>query len=116
MPLGTITLHMLTCGFIISEMTGAEQGSGVWKIGTLIPAIGVIGVAYPLPIWLPVPTSALCLILLPIAYIGFLLLFKRDLGRPDAAKLRGAGVQLALTYAAIAVITLAAAMKLKSVF
>lgn len=116
MPLGTITLHMLTCGFIISEMTGAEQGSGVWKIGTLIPAIGVIGVAYPLPIWLPVPTSALCLILLPIAYIGFLLLFKRDLGRPDAAKFRGAGVQLALTYAAIAVITLAAAMKLKSVF
>lgn len=85
MPLATITLHMLTCGFIISEMTGAEQGGTAWKLGTLIPAIGVIGVAYPLPLWLPIPISALGLVLLPVAYIGFAMLALKDRKQPGAA-------------------------------
>lgn len=116
MPLGTITLHMLTCGFIVSEMTDAPQGSRTWKAGALIPAIGVLGVAFPLPMWLPVTTSAICLPLLPIAYIGFVMLFRRDLSKPGAAPLSGSRIQLVLTYAGIAVITLAAAMKLRSMY
>lgn len=116
MPLGTITLHMLTCGFILGEMTGTEQGGRMWKLGSLIPAVGVLGVAYPMPVWLPVPTSALCLMLLPIAYIGFAILFRRDLRRVGAAPLSGSQVQLYLTFAAIAVVTFAAAVKLKSMF
>lgn len=116
MPLGTITLHMLTCGFVLSEMTGREQGSSMWKLGTLIPAIGVLGVAYPMPVWLPVPTSALCLILLPIAYIGFALLCRKDLKKPGASALPGGPFMLYLIYASIAVVTLAAAIKLRSMF
>lgn len=85
MPLATITLHMLTCGFIISEMTGAEQGGKAWKLGSLIPAIGVIGVAYPLPLWLPIPISALGLVLIPVAYIGFAALALKDWKKPEAA-------------------------------
>lgn len=116
MPLGTITLHMLTCGFILSEMTGAEQGGRIWKLGTLIPAVGMLGVAYPLPVWLPVPASALCLILLPIAYIGFLLLVRKDLKRPGAMPLPGGRVMFYLMCASIAVVTVAAAVKLHSMF
>lgn len=116
MPLGTITLHMLTCGFIMSEMTGKEQGGTMWKVGTLIPAIGVLGVAYPLPVWLPVPTSAMCLILLPIAYIGFVLLFRKDFRKPEAAAFPGGRFMLYLMYACIAVVTFAAAAELTTKF
>lgn len=116
MPLGTITLHMLTCGFILSEMTGREQGSAMWKLGTLIPAVGVLGVAYPMPVWLPVPTSALCLILLPIAYIGFLLLCAKDLRKPGALPLPGGRAMLYLMLASIVVVSVAAAIKIASMF
>lgn len=116
MPLGTITLHMLTCGFILSEMTGREQGSAMWKLGTLIPAIGVLGVAYPMPVWLPVPTSAICLTLLPIDYIGFLLLCIKDLRKPDALLLPGGRFVLYLMFASIVVVAVAAGIKIWSMF
>ncbi len=116
MPLGTITLHMLTCGFILSEMTGQEQGSTIWKLGTLIPAIGVLGVAYPMPVWLPVPTSAICLILLPIAYIGFLLLCIKDLRKPDALSFPGGRFMLYLMFVSIVAVTVAAGFKIWSMF
>lgn len=77
MPLSSITLHMLTCGFILSEMTGAPLYGRTWKLGTLIPAIGVFGVAWKFPAWLPVSASALTLLFLPIAYVAFVLLFQR---------------------------------------
>lgn len=116
MPLGTITLHMLTCGFILSEMTGQEQGSAMWKLGTLIPAIGVLGVAYPMPVWLPVLTSAICLILLPIAYIGFLLLCIKDVRKPGTLPLPGGNFMLYLMFASIVVVTAAAGIKIWSMF
>ncbi len=105
MPLATITLHMLTSGFIISEMTGTEQGSTPWKIGTLIPAIGVLGVAYPLPVWLPIPTSALCLILIPIAYISFAVLVSKDTKKPGAARYPGGDVGKYLMFTSVGVMT-----------
>lgn len=82
MPLSSITLHMLTSGFIVSEMLGQPRYSLAWKLGTLCPAIGVLGVAYGLPAWLPVSASALCLIFLPIAYVGFILCFQREVNTP----------------------------------
>ena len=86
MPLSSISLHMLTCGFILSEMVGVEKYGKIWKIGTLIPAVGVLGVAYKLAGWLPVSASALTLIFLPIAYLGFTMLFKREIELPEAAE------------------------------
>jgi Mn2+/Fe2+ NRAMP family transporter len=84
MPLSTITLHMLTCGFIISEITGKPLHSLTWKLGTLIPAIGMAGVAIPLKGWLPVAASALCLIFIPFAYAGFTFLFAKESRKPEA--------------------------------
>lgn len=86
MPLSSISLHMLTCGFILSEMMDQPKYGKTWKIGTLIPAVGVVGVAYKLAGWLPVSASALTLIFLPIAYFGFFLLFKRELAAPEAGE------------------------------
>lgn len=112
MPLGTITLHMLTCGFILSEMCGKAQYSLTWKIGTLIPAIGVIGVAVPLKGWLPVAASAVCLIFLPIAYIGFLVLFGKEAYKQAAVRIRARPVVFGLMVAVIVVVTTSAALKL----
>lgn len=111
MPLGTITLHMLTCGFIVSEMVGAERYGLAWKIGTLIPAIGVLGVAYPLKGWLPVTASALCLIFLPIAYIGFLLLFRKEAYKPDAVRVPARPAVMGLMGGVILLVSYLALLK-----
>jgi len=111
MPLSTITLHMLTCGFILSEMTGKEQYGLAWRIGTLIPAIGVLGVVVPLKGWLPITASAVCLIFLPIAYIGFLLLFRREAYKPDAVRVPARSAVMSLMVGVIIVITVSAVLK-----
>lgn len=111
MPLGTITLHMLTSGFILSEMMGKSQFSSTWKIGTLLPAIGVIGVAIPLKGWLPVATSAVCLMFLPIAYIGFLLLFKKEAYKPGAVRIPARTAVFGLMIAVIGVVTISAGLE-----
>lgn len=111
MPLGTITLHMLTSGFILSEMFGRKERDWVWKLGTLIPAVGVVGVAYPLKGWLPVTASALCLMFLPVAYIGFLVLFHKASRKKDAAPVPMRGVVLSAMGAVIVVVSVLAAVK-----
>lgn len=79
MALSTITLHMLCCGFVCSELFGWKVGSIRCRIATLLPAPGVLGAVYwgKMAIWLAVPTSVLCGFLLPIAYIGFIVLQRR---------------------------------------
>ena len=111
MPLGTITLHMLTCGFILSEMMGRKERDWIWRLGTLIPAIGVLGVAYPLKGWLPVTASAICLIFLPIAYIGFVVLFWKEARKPDAIRVPARQPVVALMVGVVAVISTLAVVK-----
>ncbi|MCL6628004.1 MAG: divalent metal cation transporter [Armatimonadetes bacterium] len=111
MPLSTITLHMLTCGFIISEMTSQSVGSLVWRVGTLIPAIGALGVAFPIKGWLPVAASALCLIFIPIAYVGFVILFAKESRKPDAPKVSLKPLVLVMMSAIIAFMTFLALLK-----
>lgn len=111
MPLSTITLHMLTCGFIISEMTGQSVGSLVWRVGTLIPAIGALGVAFPIKGWLPVAASALCLIFIPIAYVGFVILFAKESRKPDAPKVPLKPLVLVMMSAIIVFMTFLALLK-----
>jgi len=74
MALSTITLHMLCAGFVITELTGAELGSRRWRLGMLLPAVGVLGpqVGKDLLFWLAIPTSIVCGLLLPLAYIAIL--------------------------------------------
>ena len=79
MALSTITLHMLVSGFAVCEMFGVKPGGWRYKLACLIPAPGILGVVLwqKMSIWIAVPTSAVCGLLLPIAYIGFFILNNR---------------------------------------
>ncbi|MHC4150433.1 MAG: divalent metal cation transporter, partial [Planctomycetota bacterium] len=76
MTLSTITVHMLMCGFAVCEIFGVQPGGWRYRFACLIPAPAVSGVIlwkYMGP-WIAVPASAICGLLLPFAYIIFLIL------------------------------------------
>jgi manganese transport protein len=74
MACGAISAHMVCCGFTVCEMFGLEYTPKRYRIFTLVPAIGILGVMIKSPIWLPVIASALAFTMLPIAYISFFIL------------------------------------------
>ena len=76
MAMNAIILHMLVSGFAVCEIFGIEPRGWKYKLATLIPAPGILGVVLwsKMGTWIAIPTSAVSLILLPIAYIGFFLL------------------------------------------
>ena len=74
MPLSTIMILMLICGLALCELLGVPHQGFWFKLGTVLPAVGILGVAYRAPFWLGPLISSFALILLPIAYIGFLIL------------------------------------------
>ena len=84
MALSTIIILMLINGFAFCELIGAEPEGAMHRLGTLIPAVGVLG---PF-VWkeaaakLATPTSVMGGAMLPIAYLSFLLLMnsRRALG------------------------------------
>lgn len=77
MTLSTITLLMLISGFVICEVFKLNPGGWTFRLACLPAALGVLG---PF-VWskagfaLAVPTSVFGLMLLPIAYITFVLMF-----------------------------------------
>jgi hypothetical protein len=79
MALSTITVHMLVAGFIVCEVLGIEPTGWRYRLATLVPIPGVLGTVFwgHMRLWIAVPTSATCGLLLPIAYIGFLILHNR---------------------------------------
>jgi hypothetical protein len=76
MALNAIILHMLVAGFAACEIFGIEPGGWKYKLATLVPAPGILGAVLwgKIGAWIAIPTSAVCLVMLPIAYIGFFLL------------------------------------------
>ncbi len=74
MACGAISAHMICCGFTACEMLGLKYTPKRYKMFTLIPAIGVLGVMIRSPIWLPVIASAVAFTMLPIAYVIFFVL------------------------------------------
>jgi hypothetical protein len=92
MVLSTMTLHMVSAGFACAELCGFEPGSLRHKLATLLPAPGVLGTVLwgKAAVWIAVPANVVCGLLLPVAYVGFLLLHRsRDyLGddRPRGAR------------------------------
>ena len=78
MPLTTITILMLISGLALCEMMGVPHEGFWFRLGSLFPAIGIIGVAHRAPFWLGPLISSFALILLPIAYLGFLILCNRQ--------------------------------------
>ena len=76
MALSTITLHMLVAGFAFCEIFRIEPGGWKYKLACLIPAPALLGAVwwkYMGP-WIAMPTSAICGLMLPIAYIAFFIL------------------------------------------
>lgn len=76
MTLSTIVILMLINGFAIAEAFGAPKGGLVFKAGTLMPLVGILGpfLWSKAAFWLAVPTSVFGMVLLPIAYVSFFLL------------------------------------------
>ncbi|HEX5054380.1 MAG TPA: Nramp family divalent metal transporter [Planctomycetota bacterium] len=76
MALSTITLHMVVCGFVAMEWFGLPFGSVRQRLCMLIPVPGALApfLWADYAVWLAVPTTIVCGAMLPIAYVGFLLL------------------------------------------
>lgn len=74
MACGAISAHMVCCGFTCCEMFNLEYTPARYRLFSLVPAIGLLGVAFDRPFWMPVLASAIALTMLPVAYIGFFIL------------------------------------------
>jgi Mn2+/Fe2+ NRAMP family transporter len=74
MACGAISTHMVVCGFTFCEMFKLDYTVKRYRMFTLAPAIGLLGVAFKYPLWMPVAASAICLTLLPVAYIAFFIM------------------------------------------
>jgi hypothetical protein len=86
MAVSTIIMLMVINGTAICELLGAETTGTTFRLGALIPAIGMLGPFY----WasaapaLATPTSVICGAVLPIAYLTFLLLMNSRAALGDA--------------------------------
>lgn len=74
MALSTITLHMLTCGFIAMEWLGCDFGSRKHRLATLAPTPAFLAplIWGDIAVWLAVPTTIACGFFLPVAYLAYL--------------------------------------------
>ncbi|HPD13399.1 MAG TPA: divalent metal cation transporter [Planctomycetota bacterium] len=77
MVISSIILHMLVAAFIACEIFGLEPTGWRYRLTSLIPIPGVLGTVVQFPLWLPVVTSGICFIFLPIAYVAFFVLHNR---------------------------------------
>lgn len=80
MAVGSLVMHMLTCGAAAMEMFKFEQDSLQYRLACLLPTPAVLGVFLwsSMGPYVILPTSAICGVLLPIAYIGWLILNNRE--------------------------------------
>jgi Mn2+/Fe2+ NRAMP family transporter len=76
MVLSSITLHMLTCGFVGVELLGLTVGSWQHRLATWMPVPGILGCVYwsDIAVWVSIPTNIVCGLFLPATYLGFCLL------------------------------------------
>lgn len=115
--LSTITVHMLMCAFILSEMFGLDPTGWKYRLMVLTPAVGVIGVAWKLPFAVAVFASSTCVIFLPMAYICFMVLHNKKRFMKEAMPRGGKRVFWNLGMAlAIAVVTVFAVIKLSMLY
>lgn len=76
MAVGSLVMHMLCCGAAAGAMFNLAPGSKAYRLALLLPTPAVLGVFLwsSMGPYVILPTSAICGFLLPIAYIGWLLL------------------------------------------
>ncbi len=79
MTLNAATMLMLINGLCVCEIFGKPAKGPLQIVGSLIPAVGVLGAFFwnDAKMWLAVPTSVFCAVLLPVAYIAFFLLMNQ---------------------------------------
>jgi hypothetical protein len=101
MALSSITLQMLTCGFVAVELFDVTVGSRAHRLATWLPVPGVLGCVYwsDIAVWVAVPTNIICGLFLPASYLGFCLLQRSNdyLGEDRPSGLRG-GVWLTAMF------------------
>jgi hypothetical protein len=114
MTCGAISTHMVVCGFTVCEMFGLKYTVKRYRMSTLVPAIGILGVVTTTPMWLPVAASAICLTMLPVAYLMFFVL-NSNRGYIGGAVGRGVKREVftLILLAALAMASIGAAIKLK---
>ncbi|MBM4063818.1 MAG: divalent metal cation transporter, partial [Planctomycetes bacterium] len=112
MAFSTISLHMVVCGFVASAWFGCAVGSCAHRLWSLLPAPACLAPALlpllgyqNLPPWIGVPTNVLCLGLLPLCYVGFLLL-QQSRAYLGADRPRGTRLALWLTAMGLAIATI----------
>ncbi|MDR1384812.1 MAG: divalent metal cation transporter [Planctomycetaceae bacterium] len=103
MTCSAISTHMVVCGFTMCEMLGLEYTKTRFRLFALTPSIGVFGVVFALPLWFPVAASAVCLTMLPIAYLIFLILNNKRRFIGDAVG-KGLGREILNVFLVIALI------------
>ena len=76
MAVGSLVMHMLCCGAAAGAMFNWAPHSTKYRLALLLPTPAVLGVFLwsTMGAYVILPTSAICGFLLPIAYIGWLLL------------------------------------------
>lgn len=76
MAVGSLVMHMLTCGAAARELFNLQEGSTAYRLACLAPTPAVLGVFLwtTMGPYVILPTSAFCGLLLPIAYVGWLAL------------------------------------------
>jgi len=76
MAVSTIILHMLVSGFALCEIFKWPATGWKYRLACLLPAPAITGCLFwpTLKTYVALPTSAVCGILLPIAYLGWFLL------------------------------------------
>jgi len=79
MTLSTITVHMLISGMALCAMLKKEQTGWTFRIGTLFAATGTLGpfIWSGASFYLAVPTSIFGFILMPLAYLVFMLMMNQ---------------------------------------
>lgn len=93
MALSTITLHMVCCGFVAMEWFHLPFGSTKQRLFMLLPVPGFLAPMFwgDLAVYLAIPTTIICGAMLPIAYIGIIILQRSRayLGEDRPVGLRG---------------------------
>jgi manganese transport protein len=101
--ISTIITHMLASGFIACEVFGYSQDSRAKWWLSFLPAVGILGVAYPFPWAMSVTASTLAYPLMPVAVVCFVVLLNRRdyMGseRPEGIRRLAWNLTLGLTVA-----------------
>lgn len=79
MAIGSLVMHMLCCGAAAGAMFNWQPHSRNYRLALLLPTPAVLGVFLwsSMGAYVVLPTSAICGLLLPIAYVGWLFLNNR---------------------------------------